>query len=540
MVLFNAKAQGGKGAKIFCLFLMLILLVVGCVEAKTAETPVPPEPSPTAAEPTVEPTAAQIEEATAEITPTPSPTATDNNASSDTTVQLTILYTNDEHGWMEGVEAGEGAANLINRWRDVEGYTPDGPFLILSGGDMWTGPAISTWFEGQSMAQVMNEMGYAAAAVGNHEFDFGLDALQARSEESNFPFLSANIRYKSNGETPTDLGIEPYSIVEAGGIQVGIIGLTTTSTPFTTNPVNVIEFDFLDYETALREVVPQVQEAGAELILVPGHICHEELVTLAEAVGDLGVHMLGGGHCNELFAEEVNGIVILEGGYHFTSYARATFEFDTATDSVVSADYAINFNTGSTADSQVDDVVMMWREEADVELDQVIGYTEAGIPRRGPEMENLITASWLANYPADVAVTNLGGIRTDILAGEITLGDIIGVMPFNNIIVELELTGEELFTLIERNNLATAGVYRIGVNWHLTTTDEQVLRDDTYRVLVNDFMYAGGDGLSFLAVFDPEAYNTAIEWRQPVIDWILAQESTPDNPIDAAVLSLIP
>jgi 2',3'-cyclic-nucleotide 2'-phosphodiesterase (5'-nucleotidase family) len=540
MVLFNAKAQGGKGAKIFCLFLMLILLVVGCVEAKTAETPVPPEPSPTAAEPTVEPTAAQIEEATAEITPTPSPTATDNNASSDTTVQLTILYTNDEHGWMEGVEAGEGAANLINRWRDVEGYTPDGPFLILSGGDMWTGPAISTWFEGQSMAQVMNEMGYAAAAVGNHEFDFGLDALQARSEESNFPFLSANIRYKSNGETPTDLGIEPYSIVEAGGIQVGIIGLTTTSTPFTTNPVNVIEFDFLDYETALREVVPQVQEAGAELILVPGHICHEELVTLAEAVGDLGVHMLGGGHCNELFAEEVNGIVILEGGYHFTSYARATFEFDTATDSVVSADYAINFNTGSTADSQVDDVVMMWREEADVELDQVIGYTEAGIPRRGPEMENLITASWLANYPADVAVTNLGGIRTDILAGEITLGDIIGVMPFNNIIVELELTGEELFTLIERNNLATAGVYRIGVNWHLTTTDEQVLRDDTYRVLVNDFMYAGGDGLSFLAVFDPEAYNTAIDWRQPVIDWILAQESTPDNPIDAAVLSLIP
>jgi 5'-nucleotidase len=183
---------------------------------------------------------------------------------------------------------------------------------------------------------------------------------------------------------------------------------------------------------------------------------------------------------------------------------------------------------------------MMWREEADVELDQVIGYTEAGIPRRGPEMENLITASWLANYPADVAVTNLGGIRTDILAGEITLGDIIGVMPFNNIIVELELTGEELFTLIERNNLATAGVYRIGVNWHLTTTDEQVLRDDTYRVLVNDFMYAGGDGLSFLAVFDPEAYNTAIDWRQPVIDWILAQESTPDNPIDAAVLSLIP
>ena len=81
--------------------------------------------------------------------------------------QLTILYTNDEHGWMEGVREGLGAANLVGMWRNQFGYEPGlDSYLLLSGGDMWTGPAISTWFEGEGMVEVMNQMGYSAAAVG--------------------------------------------------------------------------------------------------------------------------------------------------------------------------------------------------------------------------------------------------------------------------------------------------------------------------------------------------------------------------------------
>jgi 2',3'-cyclic-nucleotide 2'-phosphodiesterase (5'-nucleotidase family) len=499
------------------LLFLLVIALTGCGQLETAVTPAVGD-------------AASVP--TREVVDTPFP-------ATEAVRELTVLYTNDEHGWMEGMEPGEGAANLINRWREQEGYVPDGSFLILSGGDMWTGPAISTWFDGQSMAEVMNEMGYTAAAVGNHEFDFGLESLQQRAGESTFPFLSANIRYRDSGETPTDLGIQPFVVVEANGIQVGIVGLTTTSTPRTTNPVNVADFEFMAYEAALREVVPQVKEAGAELILVPGHICRDELVSLANVIGDLGVHLLGGGHCNELFTEEANGIVILEGGYHFTSYARVTFQFDTVTDTVVSADYGVNFNTGSEADARVDGVVMRWQEEAEVELEQVIGYTEMGIDRRSPEMESLITGAWLAGYPADIAVTNLGGIRAGIPAGEITLSDVIGVMPFSNVLIELELTGEQLLTLLGRNSLAIAGAYRTGALWLLEATDEPVQRDENYRVLVNDFMYAGGDGLDFLAAYDPDGYNTAIDWRQPVIDWIVAQQSSATSPIDAAILQFV-
>lgn len=163
------------------------------------------------------------------------------------------------------------------------------------------------------MVEVMNAMGYAAAAVGNHEFDFGLAALQARAAQANFPLLSANIRDVSSGAIPAGLGIQPYTLVTVNGVQVGLIGLTTTSTPRTTNPSNVAGFEFIDYETALRETVPEVRAAGAQLILVPAHICQAEAERLARQVSDLGLAMVGGGHCNELFAKEIEGTVVLEG-----------------------------------------------------------------------------------------------------------------------------------------------------------------------------------------------------------------------------------
>ena len=93
---------------------------------------------------------------------------------------IVILYTNDEHGWMEANDKSDGAAGMFGLWKDKEGYNEDGNYLILSGGDMWTGPALSTWFEGESMVDVMNAMHYDAATVGNHEFDFKIEGLRKR------------------------------------------------------------------------------------------------------------------------------------------------------------------------------------------------------------------------------------------------------------------------------------------------------------------------------------------------------------------------
>lgn len=500
--------------------LLVGLLLLGCQQPEGALETAVPKPS-------------AITESSPVVTETVPETAV--SQTNDSVREITILYTNDEHGWMLGQEEEAGAANLMGLWHSEEQYQPDGSFLLLSGGDMWTGPAISTWFRGQSMAEVMNAMGYDAAAIGNHEFDFGVETLQTRAAESDFPFLSANIRYKRDGTTPEDLGIRPYVIVTVNDIKVGIIGLTTKRTTTTTNPVNITQFDFIDYETALRDVLPQVKAEGAEMIVVPAHICRDEMELLASVVTDLDIQMLGGGHCNELFAAELGGMVLLEGGTAFASYAYATYQFDIGSDTVVSVDYGVRNNRGGTADPEIEAIVTRWQEEADVELNRIIGYSEQGLARRSEGMQALITESWLWAYPsADVAITNLGGMRADLPPGEITLADVVGVMPFENVIVELFLTGEQLESILGKNSAAAGGVYRDNFRWHLKTTGEEIDPNAFYSVLVNDFMYAGGDEYASLAVFDPDGYDTAINWRQPIIDWIMAQDSSPENPIDAA------
>ncbi|MCB9431768.1 MAG: bifunctional metallophosphatase/5'-nucleotidase [Ardenticatenaceae bacterium] len=459
-------------------------------------------------------------------------------SASNTIREISILYTNDEHGWMLGTEKGAGAANLLGLWQEVEGYQPNGSTIILSGGDMWTGPAISTWFQGESMAQVMNQMGYAAAAVGNHEFDFGLDVLRQRAEESSFPFVSANIRRKSDGSVPTDLGIQPYVLQTVNEVVVGIIGLTTTTTPVTTNPVNVSEFEFIDYATALEDVVPQAKAAGAELILVPAHICRAEVMALAQQIGALGVHLLGGGHCNELFAETVNGMVVLESGGNMGSYAWATLQFDTATDEVVASAVGVRQNQDGVADAGLAETVGGWETAVSAELDVVIGYSENGLEQRGAAMQNLVTNAWLDAFPtADAAITNLGGFRAPLPPGEITLGGLITVLPFSNVIVDVAMTGKqlrELFMLAD-GEAAIGGLDRVQGQLTLTRTGEIVDPGKIYHVLVNDFMYAGGDNYGVLAVYDPNAYNTSVDWRQPVIDWLLAQELSAERPLEAVI-----
>lgn len=456
--------------------------------------------------------------------------------------QLTVLYTNDEHGWMEGMETGQGAANLIGLWKEKYNFTPDGPFLVLSGGDNWTGPAISTWFDGESMVEVMNQVGYRASAVGNHEFDFGLPVLEARLQEAQFPYLAANMRYKSNQQVPEDLGIKPFTIVEVGGIRIALIGLANKITPTVTNPVNVAEFDFIGYEEALREFVPQARAAGAEWVMVPGHLCMDELVDLARAVADLDIQLLGGGHCNELQARRIGDTAVIAGGYHLTSYAYAVFHYDPGTHSIRSINLGTEQNQGGSSDPPIAGIIAGWQKKTEAELNITIGYLDQEIARRSPEMGALITESWLWGYPtAQVAITNWGGMRDRIPAGPVRLADVVGVMPFNNVIVEVRLTGRQLKQVIRQAGTTPAlgGVHREGLNWVMNESGQPLEDDETYTVLVNDFLYAGGDDLTLLGQFDPLGYNTAIDWRQPVIDWIEAQNSTPENPLDAAIRDLV-
>ena len=455
---------------------------------------------------------------------------------------LTILYTDDEHGWMAGKKEGSGAANLLGLWRESFGYDANDPsFLVLSGGDNWTGPAISTWFKGESMAQVMNLMGYDASAVGNHEFDFGLEAMKSTIASSVFPYLAANMVLKSTGQPPTDLGVQPYAIFDTGQVRVGVIGLANAATPKVTNPANVKDFDFAPYISTLETLAPEVRAQGADVLIVISHLCNEELRYVAAKTKALDILVFGGGHCHQTLAEQASNAVLLTGGPYLATYAWARLWLDDVTMKPVKAEYGVEANHGGPADPEIAALVQEWQAKTDEALGEPIGYLAHTLPERSPDMLKLVTETWLLAYPqADVAITNSGGVRDALRAGPVTIADLISMMPFDNVLIDMRMTGDQLLAFIENQGpkIAVGGLHRQGMGWALNRTGERIDRDKTYRVLVNDYMYAGGGTYQQLAQFDPAGYDTGIDWRQPVIDWIIAQQSSPERPLNDAIAAL--
>ncbi len=432
--------------------------------------------------------------------------------------RLVILYTSDEHGWIEPTDGAGGAAELLGLLQEKEGYGKADDILLLSGGDMWTGPAISTWFKGESTVEAMNAMGYHAAAVGNHEFDFGVDVLRQRAAQMAFPLLAANLIERATGQVP-DFA-RPYLILEIGGIKVGLIGLAMVDTPLLTQPAHVAAFEFRPYEPVLREVVPQVKAEGAQVLVVVSHLCPDEMYALVPTAKALGIAVIGGGHCHARVGQVVDGVALIEASSNLEAYARAEIVLDAA-GGVTGVEAYTRSNEGGTPDPVVAEIVQRWRAQADAALAQPIGYVENEIAQRSPAMIDMLLNAWLAAYPADVALCNPGSFRQSIPAGEITQETIIGVLPFDNVLVDVELSGRELLENIDCCNPAIAGLTRAEI-------DPQA----TYRVLVNDFMYGGGDGYR-LKAHDPDAYNTGIDWRQPLIDWLVSLGTSPEKPLDS-------
>ena len=446
---------------------------------------------------------------------------------SEPSKSIIILYTNDEHGWMEGSGDYGNAAELMGIWRETEGYSEEkSNYLILSGGDMWTGPAISTWFEGRSMVEVMNAMNYTAAALGNHEFDFKIEGLKQRMEESNFPFLSANIREKSSGNIPDF--ITPYIIKEVDGVKIGIIGLTTISTSYTTFPDNVKDYNFIDYTQALEEIVPQVKSEGAEILIALGHVSSYELTSLVPTASRLGISVITGGHNNALVATVSDGVALIEGGNRFENYAKLEISYDSETKTVTELLPSFHDNIGGTPDSDVETIVKYWRTQTDNALSEVIGYTSATIERYSYEMWNMVIDSWLYTFPnADATMTNAGGIRQSIPAGDITLATIVGLLPFDNSILQLELNGAELIDCINNDiiigGMTTVGGYKFSDG---TPIEESI----NYSVYTIDYVYSRAD-YNFSS-YDSDPYTTSTHYRQPLIDWMKSLNTSASNPIN--------
>jgi len=438
--------------------------------------------------------------------------------------KLHIFYTNDEHGWLEPNEDYGGAPGLFKQWEAKKAANPNSYFLTLSGGDMWTGPAISTWFKGKPMVEVMNAMGYDACAIGNHEFDFTVTELLKRKEEMNFPLLSANIIEKATGNIPSFA--KPYIVKDLGGLKVGIIGLSSRSTPTTTFPAYVVDYEFTSYSSAISKYARMAKDEGAEILIVAAHLCESEMKDLSFLANSMGITLIGGGHCHQKVSDVSNGVAIIQSGSTMRWYVEVQLEYNSETKKTKVKSYKIQDNPAGNFTNPIQNIVENWKQQIDNELGTSIGYCSEKISKSSAAMANMITGSWLIQFPdADISLTNAGGIRQSIPQGDISLSTIVGVMPFNNTIVELELTGEQLKNSI--GDLLVGGMTT--ENGYLLSDGTPIDNQTTYKVLTTDYLYSSR---SIFSEYDPNPENTGIHYRQPVIDWIISKNTNASNPLN--------
>jgi 2',3'-cyclic-nucleotide 2'-phosphodiesterase (5'-nucleotidase family) len=322
-------------------------------------------------------------------------------------------------------------------------------------------------------------------------------------------------------------------------VKVGIIGLTTIGL---VNRPNLPEgIDILDYQDTLRDTVPMVMETGVDLLIVISHLCLDEIKMILSENEALDLDLFAGGHCHQVFSETVNDTVIFSSGWKFENYSFATFEVDIDDDLVEVLDFGTNANEGGESDPIVQDIIAKWHEAAESEMMTPIGYLQNALELGSTVLETLTVEVWLAEFlEADIALTHFNSIRDGLPQGDITINRIISALPFNNSVVQIKINGQDVLHILDERmeSLAIGGLVREGNTWKLRKTGEVVDPDKIYTVLVDDFIYSGGDEFTFHEI-DPEGVHTGSFYRQLFIDWIIAQDSSIDDPLDEAIASLV-
>ncbi len=461
-------------------------------------------------------------------------------------VDLTLLSTNDFHGGLEATGAKHrdgrpigGAAflaALIERERQAD---PEGT-LLLDGGDIVQGTALSNLTQGRATIDFYNLAGYDAASLGNHEFDWGVPVLVDRIAQAKFPLLAANIEEKSTGRAPP--WAKPYQIFKKKGLRIAVIGLITPDTPNVTLPRNVEPYRFLDPVEVANRLIRELVPSRADLAVIVTHIGGEqkeggpvtgEVVELAEGVQ--GEAAIVAGHTHQVVAGDVGGVPVVEAGSNARYLGRIRLRVDRKSRRVLEgrADVLPVYSDELTADPEVAAMIANHSREIEPRLAEQLGEAEVLLEaaRRECPMGNLLADLMRQTAGTDLAFQNPGGVRASIDAGPIQYREVYTVMPFDNTIVTLEMTGAEVKQLLEQAAGKVGFLHVSGLKYAVDPTRPEgsrvTLRTPleearTYKVAINNFMAQGGDGLAILAN-RPEARETGIVVREALADFIRAE-----------------
>jgi 2',3'-cyclic-nucleotide 2'-phosphodiesterase (5'-nucleotidase family) len=468
----------------------------------------------------------------------------------DEPISITILHVNDLHGALhpkqdDGGERG-GAANLVGLVERKRAAAP-GPVLLLDAGDALQGTYVSNSNYGQAVVEIMNAARVDALTLGNHEFDWGPDVLQARAREASFPFLAANLETAS-GQMPE--GVLPYTVVDTGMAKVGILGLTYHNLSTIVLASAIEGLRSLPPAETVRKYLPELEQA-CDLIVVLSHLGLEGDAVLAREVPALPI--IVGAHSHKVLhsGQRIGNTWIVQAGAYGQYLGQLTVHVDRKTTRVAYADAearVIQVTDAGAPSAQVEAIVDKWSEEAQETGSRVIGETAVPLrAARGTEtaLGNLITdamreADLGDGKTLDIALHNDGGIRADLDAGPITYAEMYAVLPFDNTLAGVDLTGARVKEMLESgiNNhgseIQVSGVhFRYSLNkargrrvMEATVNGEPLDPERTYRVVTINYLH------SHPQYEDSLGRGTAIVFGPLCLDAVIAylQEHSPVDP----------
>jgi len=435
-----------------------------------------------------------------------------------------VIGTNDFHGALEprpdntGKRRG-GAAYLATAIHNAAAdcVSPACETILLDGGDEFQGTPASNLAFGRPVVAMFNQLGLAASALGNHDFDWTQDTLRARMRDAHYGIFGANVRYADGRDVPW---IRDDTLIVRGALRIGVIGVASPLTPSTTRASNVADLRFLAPAPIVDSLARRLRARGADYVIVIAHDgafcdrdgatnCKGDVIDLARALRE-PVDAIVSGHTHSLVDATVNGIPIVQARSSGTAVETIDLGPDGSTHHVRDV-----LTDSLAADPAIAAIVTEAVARVAPLVDRPVATIARDLVRSGNQypLGNLIADAMRVAGKGDVGVMNNGGIRANLRAGPATYGTLFEIQPFANILYRVTVSGKTLREYLEKLVAKAPNVHVSGVTISYDSTralgsrivsarlaDGKEIRNDAeYALILNDFLATGGDGLGVTA-----------------------------------------
>ncbi len=420
-----------------------------------------------------------------------------------TTAKITIFHTNDVHGHIE-------TSAVLSNFLKLQKK----PYILLDAGDIFQGTPEGDLTNGEVVVKIMNELGYDAMSVGNHEFDKGQKQLKKLIEMSNFSVLGANVIDKRTRQIVKWL--EPYYIKEIFGIKIGVLGLTTAAMPYITMPEVRRGLEFQSETDVAKKYLPELKQK-ADVIVALTHIGlskdSEDDVFLAENTD--GIDIIIGGHTHSFLEKPimVKNTMIVQAGCYGKCVGRIDLKIRKG--KIVEKKYElISLNAKKFGeDEELKKIIENLTKDISKKMESVVGSSAQKLSRSARDRNGEIPlGNWQADVfrkltNSDIAFQNAGGIRADLPEGKITMRHIYELAPFGNTIFTMKLTGVQIKDILEKSVSGKFGMLQVsGLKFkydksrkegdrvvEVVVGNKPVNLKKYYKVATNSFVAKGGD-----------------------------------------------